>query len=400
MKGIPAVSLLKKLLLSQSSRRRLWTSLFALSLGLFLLLAAVLLWWNFDFLLSGKASGQHLDGSYLTLSRRVTNENMGQPGETVFSPAAMESLRQAPQVEDLGEVISLRPQAYMRLQLGPGLGFSTVLVLESVPNRFIDHCPPDWNWSPGSRRVPVILSSSFLSLYNYAFAPSQGLPQLSEESIKSLPFSLAIGQGSRSESFVAQVVGFSDRINSVLVPAPFIQEMNIQSGEETQSVSRIVVKVKDPSNKGFTDFLKEHDYVTNSELGRWSQLSAVVHSIVFFVGILAVLLVLVSVLVFVQFIELNIAKAKSSVVLLQELGCSPSSLRRYLQQHFFQLLLLAIVSAVCMGMIVQLLCSFLGSKSGLHFRLIPGWPFWVSVLFVGCGLFAQLRRSITTAIKF
>ncbi len=399
MKRIPAVLLLKKLLLGNTSGRRLWTALFALCLGLFLLLSSVLLWWNFNYLLSGNASGRSMDGSYLMISRRVTNENMGLPGQTVFNPAEIEVLRHAPQVEDLGEVKPLKPQAYMRLQLGPGMGFSTVLVLESVPDRFIENLPANWEWSPGSRHVPVILSSSFLSLYNYAYAPSQGLPQLSESSIQSIPFSLEIGQGGHGQNFVAQVAGFSNRINSVLAPESFIQEMNQQEAGTTTGISRVMIKVKDPTNAAFTSFLKEHDYMTNSELGRWSQLRILVQSVVFFVGVLALLLLLVSVLVFVLFIELSVSRAKASVVLLQEIGFSPALLRRFLQLRFFRLISLFVGIAVALCVFSQFVFSLFGKSVGLHFLPIPGWPFWSCVLLISFLLFFQIRLSITAAIK-
>jgi len=260
MSKIPAASLLNVLLLRGGSGKRMWASLAAMSMGIFLLLAAVLLWWNFNSILNGKASEDNLGSTFLTVSRRVTNENMGQPEQTLFTAADIEALRQAPQVEDLGIMQSLLPRAYMRMNLGPGMGFSTVMILESVPDRFIDRRPAEWSWQPGSRRVPVILSSSFLSLYNYAFAPSQGLPQLSEESIKALPFQIDIGEGANERSYVAQVAGFSDRISSVLAPESFIRYAN--GAGNSGSVSRLVLKVKDASDTKFAGFLTAHGYVT------------------------------------------------------------------------------------------------------------------------------------------
>src|SRR5688572_15912289 len=124
MKKIADADLLHKLILRGASGKRMWASLIAMSIGLTLLLLAVLLWWNFNQLLAGKASDDSLGSTFLTISRRVTNDNMGHPKLTVFSQKDIEELQKAPQVEDVGVVQSLRPRAYMTMEITPGAGFS------------------------------------------------------------------------------------------------------------------------------------------------------------------------------------------------------------------------------------------------------------------------------------
>jgi hypothetical protein len=396
---IAGARLLHNLLLRGASGRRMWASLIAMSIGLCLLLTAVLLWWNFNQLLNGKASDDSPGSTFLTVSRRVTNENMGHPEQTVFSPEDIDALRHAPEVEDVGVVLSLKPRAYMSMQVAPGAGFSTVMILESVPDRFMDKRPAAWNWQAGSRHVPIILSSSFLSLYNYAFAPSQGLPQLSEETIKALPFQLSIGgEGSGETIYVAQVVGFSDRITSVLVPESFIAYSNGQS-RQAERASRLVVKVKDPSSAAFADYLNAHGYVTNSEMLRWSKLRAIVNAVAVITGVLALLLLGISLLVFVLFIELTIARARHSVQLLQEIGYSPGALKKFLAGRFLPLLAGTVLFALLIAVLMQLAAHFFGAPSGLHFPFLPGWPMWGCLVLVFALLVLQMRAAISNAIR-
>lgn len=398
MSKIPGARLLETLILKGASGKRMWASLLAMSIGLSLLLIAVLLWWNFNQMLNGKASDDSLGSTFLTISRRVTNENMGRPERTVFSASAIEELKRAPQIEDVGIVQSLRPQAFMSMQIAPGAGFSTVMILESVPDRFMDRKPADWSWQPGTTRVPVILSSSFLSLYNYAFAPSQGYPQLSEESIKALPFKLTIGSGASETGFIAQVTGFSDRITSVLVPESFITQLNGPANENS-GASRLVVKVKDPSATDFADYLQRHGYVTNSEMMRWSKLRAIVQVVALIVGTLAVLLLGISLLVFVLFIELTIARARQSVQLLQEIGYSPSALQKFLSGRFMPWLLGAMGFALILGILAQVGAYLMGPYTGLKLPLLPGWPMWICLLLVGLLLAVQMRSAISKSIQ-
>ena len=369
-----------------------------MAIGLSLLLIAVLIWWNFNQLLHGRATEDSLSSTFLTISRKVTNENMGHPELTVFSEKEIDDLRHTPQVEDVGIVQALKPSAYMSMEIAEGAGFSTVIILEAVPDRFMDKRPADWSWKPGSSTIPVILSSSFLSLYNYVFAPSQGLPQLSEETIKALPFNLAVGAGSAAVNYTARVAGFSDRITSVLVPEAFVQYANGNQSANARA-SRLIVKVSDPTSTAFAEYLEAHGYVTNSELLRWSKARAIVQVVAIITGVLALLLLGISLLVFVLFIELTIARARQSVQLLQEIGYSPASLQHYLSSRFLPLLFGAIAASAAIGMLAQLAAWYFGAGSGLHFAAIPGWPMWACLLIICLLLFVQMRRAIGKALK-
>ncbi|MBS1644779.1 MAG: hypothetical protein JST36_07040 [Bacteroidetes bacterium] len=396
MSKIPAAPLLYKLLLETASRRRLWVSLVAMCCGMVLLFSAVLIWWNFNQLLHGTAATDDLGSTFLTVSKRVTNENMGHPDATIFSESELNDLRNAPQVQDLGIVQALQPRAYMSMQLAPGAGFSTIMVLESVPERFMDKKPSDWHWQIGNPTLPIILSSSFLSLYNYAFAPSQGLPQLSEETIKALPFQLEIGTGSQMQQYTARVVGFSDRITSLLVPESFVQYANGASSGAVHP-SRVILKIDDPSSTQFAQYLADHNYVTNAEQLRWSKFRTIVESVTLVIGLLALMLLGISLLVFTLFIELTIARSRSSVQRLVEIGYSPKMLQAYLFRQFLPLLAAVVMLALLLGFGLQVLTHVYGKTLGLHFGLLPGWPLWFCALCLMGLLVIQLKMA--TRIK-
>lgn len=391
-----AEPLLKKLLFEGRSGKRMWAALAAIATGFALLLIAVLIWWNFRLVLSGKASDDSLGSTFLTVSKRVTNANMGRPELTVFSQTELGELGRAPEVEGLGIVQAVRPKAYMSISIAPGAGMSTIMVLESVPDAFMDTKATNWSWRPGSRDVPIILSSSFLSLYNYAFAPSQGLPQLSEESIRNIPLKLEIGDEATGQTFTAHIVGFSDRITSVLVPESFVNAMN--TGGAQNPASRVILKVRDPSSAAFASFLEARGYATNSEMLRWSRMRAVVDSVALVTGIFAIVLLGISVLVFVLFIELTIARAKDSVSLLQQIGYSPEMLRGFLMKRFLPLLGGALGLAVVVGIVTQVAARAQAMNAGLHLPKIPGWPFWICVGVVLALLLLQLRRAVARAL--
>ncbi len=401
MSAVTPKKLLSRLLLRKSSRSRLWVAWLSLCAGTTLLLLSVMIWWNFQELLYGKKQNDSLGNTFLTVSKTVTNENMGKPALTVFSPGEIEDLKNIPGVKDVGALTSNRFPAY--ITLNSRLGFSSDIFLESVPNQFIDKKPLEWSWqknSANSTDVPIILSAEFLNLYNYGFALSQGLPQLSESSIQSLAFDLVLGADTIRETYTAHVAGFSDRITSVLVPQSFMEFANSRYGTGVNpQPSRLIVSVADPSDKAFVNYLEQHNYTTNSEQLRWNKIRAIVEIIAAATGLLAILLMGISVLVFVLFIELTIVRAQHSLVLLLQLGYNPGYLRKFMMLRFTPIVLSAIVIALLLALAAQLGASILIVQMKLQLSPLPGWPVWLTAAISIALLVLQVRSSIAKAVR-
>jgi hypothetical protein len=388
----------KLLLRSKKSSSRLWAALLALCIGTTLLLLSVMIWWNFQELLSGKGDNDSLGSTFMTVSKKVTDANMGKPQLTVFTETEVTALKAAPEVQDVGILTSNRFPVYATLN--SRIGFSTEMFLEAVPDRFIDKKPVDWSWQESSSSVPIIVSSEFLSLYNYGFALSQGLPQLSESSIKSLAFDLKAGQGMNQMTYTAHVVGFSDRISSVLVPQSFIDYGNKVYGNNAFAApSRLIVKAKDPSSKAFVEYLQQRDYITNAEELRWSKLRAVVEVISGATGLLAILLMGIGTLVFILFIELTIAKAQQSITLLLQLGYSPKYLASFMIKRFMPLVLITVIVSMLLAVGAQIASSILIKQMNLELPQLPGWPVWAALGVSTLILFVLVSSSISRAIR-
>ncbi len=389
--------LLKKLLLHKSNNSRLWLSLVALCIGTTLLLLSVLLWWNFRELLTGKINNDSLGSTFLTIGKKVTDENMGNANATLFTPEEIEALRKVPEVQDIGVLTANRFPVYA--VFSEKVGFETEMFLEAAEDKFIDMKPADWNWQPGDSQVPVIISTDFLNLYNYGFALSQGLPQLSESSIKSVAFELKIGRGTASVIYIAHIAGFSDRISSVLVPKSFIQYgNNIFSPAGNAAPSRLIIKAKDPSNDAFINYLKRKNYTTNNELLKWNKIRSIVEVVASATGGLALVIMSISILVLVLFIELTIAKAASSLSLLLSLGYSPNYLRRFMTKQFLPLSIGSVVIALLLTMAIQIIIAKQITRLGLTLPIFPGWPVWcafaISILLLTITVTKAIRSSI------
>jgi len=392
-------NILKKLLLRTQHSSRLWAALAALCIGTTLLLLSVMIWWNFHELLYGKNQNDTLGSTFLIIGKKVTEQNVGIVNATVFSPKDIDSLKSAPEVQDIGVITSNHFPVYA--MMGGKLAFATDMPLECVPDNFIDKMPPEWNWQPGNLDLPIIISSQFLDIYNYVFAPSQGLPQLSEASVKSIALNMKVGSGEKTETFTAHVVGFSDRIGSVLAPQSFIDYGNKMYGKPgvAEAPSQLIIKAKDPSNIKFADYLQRHDYTTNAQNLRWSKIRAIVEVVTSATGILALLLMGIGTLVFILFIELTIARAQHSLTLLLQIGYSPRYLSRFMTERFLPLVLGTVIAAMIITIAGQVAASVFVQAQGLVLPFFPGWPVWAALVISTTILIMLVSGSIGGAIK-
>lgn len=142
-----------------------------------------------------------------------------------------------------------------------GRRLSTMLFFESVPDEFIDVETRNWSYNIGDTTIPIILPRNYLNLYNFGFSSTQNLPQITEDMIKSVSLGLRLSGNGLSEDYNGRIVGFSDRINTILVPNDFLTWANKYfAGIDNQDPTRLILEVSNPSEPTLLSFLEEHNY--------------------------------------------------------------------------------------------------------------------------------------------
>lgn len=387
--------LLNKLLLSGNKYNRLISAWIALFIGFVLLFLALLIWVDFSKILNSNNSQDSLGGSFLTISKIVDNAVMSDNSKTYFSEKEINLIKNAPEVKDLGLLTPANFKVAANMGSGP-FSFYTLLFLEATPEKFLDQKPEYWEWKEGDQTLPIILSRDYLNMYNYIFAPSQGLPLLSEQSVKALSFVLTVGEGNLQKEYRAQVEGFSDRISSVLVPESFIKYGNKTFGLSQESkASRLIVKIKDPSNKAFISFLENNHLTTNKEQLKFNKLRTIVQVISSVTGAFAILFLLVGTIVLILFIELTISKSKQTISLLLQIGYSPNSITTFLQKKYIPLIFFALIAALASVLIIQKFITSQLIKLGISISSML--PLLIWVVFILCAI--SLTFIIKVAIK-
>lgn len=343
--------LLKKIIQTGIGKGRLLMATIGLGIAMFLLLLSIQMHTDFNQLLYNQQN-QNESVDFLVINKKITNDMMGQSEKSVFTPQEIADIKKQPFTAAFGFITS---NQYKVTAAAPGdLHFYTEMFFEAVPDTFIDVKSEDWKWQAGDNTIPIILPNDFLNLYNFGYALSQGLPQISQETIKALPMKITISKGLLTQEFTGRIVGFSDRITSFLVPGSFMEWANGKFGNGVEAApSRVIIKTKDPSNPVLVKYLEDKGYSTNQDKLKYSKTKVIVQTIVSVIGFFGLILLLFALLVFSMFIQVVIASCKREIQLLVTLGTAPRQLQRYLMRQFVPLYIFTAIISLLLITVLQ-----------------------------------------------
>ncbi|MCF8244379.1 MAG: hypothetical protein K9J37_00455 [Saprospiraceae bacterium] len=384
--------ILNKILWKGKSKWLLYGAALGAFIGLFLLLSTLQFYFDVQNMLQGDADPSD---KYVQINKKVNLFNtLGV--KAVFSEADIDEMKSKPFIESVGKFTANDFRAGASSDM---LGFYTELFFESVPKEFLDVHEPSFRWSEGQNNVPVIISKDYLALYNFGFAPSQGLPQVTPSTVSKLNMEITVsGQGGK-QSFNGKIVGFSDRINSILVPPDFMAWANGKFGSEPGLASRLILKVQNPLSKDFQTFLKEKNYEVSVGRLIGSQFGILLKLVLVVLWAMGLLILALSMLVFTLNFQLLIAQSRPDITLLLETGHYPIQISGLLSKRFsmqFGLVLLAVfvaLFAIRFWEIGYFSKQGFELKSGLEMMVwLVGVAFCAALLLLNI---ANIRRSVT-----
>lgn len=304
--------------------------LLANGLGLAVVLLSIQAYQDFRGILTNKTV--FADQGLITISKKVSLFRTLRQETTHFPPDEIEAIRRHPAIEAVGEYL---PAAFQveALAYTPGSRrpiLRSDFFFEAVPDEFLDVTPDNWTWQIGDSLVPIIIPRSYLSLYNFGFAVSQNLPQLSDNTVSQIMFDLHVYGNGHQDTYRGRITGFSQQLNSILVPHTFLAFANERygSGRGVSSIMRLLAKPSDPSDPRLAAFLSQQNYefdqgkLQNQRLHFFLKL---ITAGMMFIGILICSLALG---LFLMSFFLLFERNKSDIQLLYWLGYSPAHLYR------------------------------------------------------------------------
>ena len=170
-----------------------------------------------------------------------------------------------------GAALRARGRGAARRPITGSRGRSAWAAWSSRPTSFSSRCPTASSTSepkigitsPADRDIPIIIPRNYLNLYNYGFARSQGLPQISEGIFRRV---LTRHRDCRvtdiAEQFRGRIVGLSNRLNTILVPDAFIRWSNGRFGSRTSEKrpARVIVETDRPVDAAVSEYLARKGY--------------------------------------------------------------------------------------------------------------------------------------------
>ncbi len=308
-------------------------------IGLFLLLFALQVYFDFQQILRGSNEGDN----YVTINKPVSLVNTFL-GKSVFTPQNIQEIENQPFTEGVGAFTANRFKASASSKM---MGFYTELFFESIPNDYLDVQDPSFRWFEGEAELPIIMSKDYLALYYFGFALSQGLPQFTPATIRQVSVDITLRGNGKEQVLNGRIIGFSDRINSILVPEKFMKWANNQFGDQLDAgTSRILMKVKNPYDRQFTDFLKDKGYELSTGRLVGGRLSTILNAVISSVSIIGVILMILSIIVFVLNYQLIISKSAPDIRLLLQIGYRPSQITEILRGSLMRLLGIVFISVI------------------------------------------------------
>lgn len=287
-----------------------------------------------------------IKSDFLVVNKKVTSSNLWDDSGSGFTVSEIDDIRRQPWVRKVGGFSSTDYRVWASVDQG-GRGLSTMLFFESVPDDFVDVEGDEWRFKEGDAVVPIVISKDYLALYNFGFASSAGLPQMSENLISGIPLTLSLSSedGSRTRRMRGRIVGYSSRLNTILVPESFMAWSNSELGRgmAVSDPSRLIIDVSSPGDVAIKDYLEAHDLeVAGDKSGSSaSYLLKVVTGIVLGVGGVITLL---SFFILLLSMSLLMEKNRSKLHSLLMLGCP-------LRDVASPYVRIVVVSSICAGVL-------------------------------------------------
>ncbi len=347
--------------------------------GFFLLMATFSAWNMYNAFINSRAGQSQ---QYVTINKKVSLLNTMSKDLSGFTSEEVTEIRNAGFVADLAPFT--RSSFGVKASRGASSNMPymrTEMFFEAVPKRFLDKVPENWGWKTGQEHIPVIIPKDYLNLYNFGFAKAQGLPNVSEALIGQFSFNITLYGHGRVEEFSGSIAGFSNRIQSLLVPLKFLEKANERFTPEKQpKPDRLILKLKPNMEKDMYAFLQKKGYETTHDAFQGGKVSLFVHMSGGILLFIASLIILLALIVYALTLQLTVQRNKDEIYQLILLGYKPGIIFRY---YFIVQLILAFMVLFISGVFIKIVTTkaldFLASRY-VEIEQYSVWPTYLLAL--------------------
>ena len=229
-------------------------------IGLTIIVLGIQFYQDIHPIVSNKAGFMSPD--FLVLTKPVTTLDAMTGAKTAFKPEEIRDIEKQPFVNQVGTFTAAQYRIWGQVVVkGYGIDIGTDLFFESVPDEFIDIESEEWKFTQGDEIVPIIIPRTYINLYNFGYAPASDFPVISENLINKVILNLTLWGNNRSAQMKGKIIGFSSRLNTILVPRDFIEWSNSRFAPYANNgdASRIIISVTNPADERIAEYCKQHE---------------------------------------------------------------------------------------------------------------------------------------------
>ena len=270
-----------------------------------------------------------MKADYLIMSKKIGMGNTISGRTNTFSGSEIDDVSSQKFVKKVGKFTSTEYKVVASMGVNGVNVLNSELFFESVPDGFVDVPLKDWKYEPGSKEVPIILPRTYINMYNFGFAQSHSLPKISDGLVGMIDFEIFIQAGGKKEQFKGKVIGFSSRLNTILVPQAFMDWSNHEFAPEDHSdPTRLIVEVGNPADENISQYLDENGYEVETDKLDAEKTTYFLRMMVTMVMVVGLVISILSFYILMLSIYLLVQKNSSKLENLLLIGYSPANVSK------------------------------------------------------------------------
>ena len=254
---------------------------------------------------------------YLIMSKKIGMGNTISGRSNTFSGSEIDEIGDQKFVKKIGKFTSTEYKVDAQMGVNGVNVLNSELFFESVPDGFVDVPLKDWKYTLGTQEVPIILPRTYINMYNFGFAQSHSLPKISDGLMGMIDFNIQIQAGGKKEQFKGKVIGFSSRLNTILVPQAFMDWSNQE-----------FVEVGNPGDENITKYLDDNGYEVETDKLDAEKTTYFLRMMVSMVMIIGLVISVLSFYILMLSIYLLVQKNSSKLENLLLIGYSPNNVAK------------------------------------------------------------------------
>ncbi len=270
-----------------------------------------------------------MKSDYIIVSKKIGMGNTISGRTNTFSPTEVNEVENQPFASSVGTFTSTEYKVEASMGVNGVNVLNSELFFESIPDHFVDAPKGSWIYTPGDHVVPIILPRAYITMYNFGFAQSRSLPKISDGLVGMINFDIFIHGNGHADRFKGKVIGFSSRLNTILVPQAFMDWSNNYFAPGSHSdPTRLIMQVDNPANEKVTKYIDQKGYEVEDDKLQAEKTTYFLKMIVTMVMVVGLVISILSFYILMLSIYLLVQKNSSKLENLLLIGYSPNNVAR------------------------------------------------------------------------